>query len=186
MIDDSLKLETWDETDWQYIQGLSQSVESVKRQYIRDLRDEKKKYYIERIFSYELYHKWSQNLSKVANNPSKLFLNAELTKHYNHKETFPDFVLHGDYTNQNKQFIICEVKSSRNYVNDNALKKDIKTLMNGMSKLGYHCGVFIYLGSERSTIEQRIERIKAKTKDVHFKILLIKVIDYNKVDYTIL
>ena len=131
MIDDSLKLESWDETDWQYIQGLSQSVESVKRQYIRDLRDEKKKYHIERIFSYELYHKWSQKLYRVANNPSKLFLNAELTKHYDHKETFPDFVLHGDYTNRNKQFIICEVKSSRNYVNDNALKKDLKTLGGG-------------------------------------------------------
>ena len=73
-------------------------------------------------------------------------LNAELTKHYDklNRYKFPDLVLHGNYANREKQYLICEIKSSRNQIKGNALKKDMESLYGGVIELGYHCGIFIF------------------------------------------
>lgn len=185
MIDDSMRLPIWDDTDWTYIKGLSQSIDSISLKYIYD--SDNKKYHIERIFSYELYHKWSNYLRKKNVNPEKLMLNAELSKHYDDKDNnFPDMVLHGDYTDYSKQFIICEIKSSRNYVNNEALCKDMKSLSSGIIKLGYHCGVFIYLGGEKSQIRTRLRKILNELKIKNLGILLVIVDKSGVINYNIL
>ena len=114
-------------------------------------------------------------------------LNAELTKHYDDKDNkFPDMVLHGDYTDHSKQFIICEIKSSRNYVNYNSLRKDIKSLSDGIIKLGYHCGAFIYLGGKKSQIHKRIIKIMNELKLFDIGILLVKVVKSRDAKYSFL
>ena len=184
MIDDSLLL-LWSEPDSTYIKGLSESIESISQEYIWD--KDNKKYHIERVFSYELYHKWRQILKKGKSNPENLMLNAELTKHYDDKDNkFPDMVLHGDYTDHSKQFIICEIKSSRNYVNYNSLRKDIKSLSDGIIKLGYHCGAFIYLGGKKSQIHKRIIKIMNELKLFDIGILLVKVVKSRDAKYSFL
>ena len=185
MIDESLISSNWHYPDSVYIKGLCESIESISQDYIWD--NDNKKYHIERVFSYELYYKWRQNLKNTKSNPEKLMLNAELIKHYNDKDNkFPDMVLHGDYTDHGKQFIICEIKSSRNYVNYDALRKDIKSLSDGIMKLGYHCGVFIYLGGKKSQIHKRIINIMKELNLLDKGILLIKVVKSRDAKYDFL
>ena len=185
MIDESLISSNWHYPENLYIKGLCESIESISQEYIWD--NDNKKYHIERVFSYELYHKWRQNLKNGKSNPENLMLNAELTKHYDDKgNKFPDMVLHGDYTDHSKQFIICEIKSSRNYVNYDALRKDIKSLADGIIKLGYHCGAFIYLGGKKSQIHKRIIKIMNEMNLIETEILLVKVVKSRDVEYSFL
>lgn len=155
--------ECWNDTDWLYIQGLSKAIDKVPKSYIREKEDKRKfgKFHLERIFSYELYYRWTKMLHKKGENPENLFLNAELSKHYDDKKEckFPDMVLHGDFTNCNKQFIICEIKSSRNYIKSDYLKKDVESLYRGVKNLGYHCGVFIYIGDGVDSITSRLRSL---------------------------
>ena len=148
MISENYRQKCWSDTDWLYIQGLSKAVDKVSPKYIREY-GLKGKFHLERVFSYELYYRWAKILNKRRDNPERLILNAELSKHYFDmgKFKFPDMVLHGDYTNREKQFIICEIKSSRNTIKNNSLKKDAESLYGGVNELNYHCGVFVYLGS---------------------------------------
>lgn len=147
MIPEIYRQKCWTDTDWVYIQGLSKAIDKVPINYIREC-NKKKQFHLERVFSYELYYRWSRLLTYRKKNPEKVFLNAELVKHYDNSKQFkfPDMVLHGDYTNREKQFIICEIKSSRNSIAKNSLEKDIESLVEGILGLGYHCAVFIYLG----------------------------------------
>jgi hypothetical protein len=156
MIPENLKNNHWNKTDWIYIQGLSKAIEKVPANYIRE--EGNGKFHLERVFSYELYYRWSRLLNKRNNNPEKVFLNAELVKHYDNRKQFkfPDMVLHGDYTNREKQFIICEIKSSRNQIDNNSLRKDVESLYEGVTGLSYHCAVFIYLGDRVNIIISKL------------------------------
>lgn len=124
MISKDYRQQFWSDTDWLYIQRLTKAIDDVPNSYIRD-KNGKGKFHLERVFSYELYYRWTKMLHHKSENPEKLFLNAELTKHYDDKKDckFPDMVRHGDFTNCEKQFIICEIKSSRNYIKSDYLKK---------------------------------------------------------------
>lgn len=159
MIPDNLKQPCWTDTDWLYIQGLSEAIEKVPSTYIRE-KEGKRKFHLERVFSYELYYRWARLLNSRHKNPEKLMLNAELSKHYNNnnkdKYKFPDMVLHGNYTNHEKQFIICEIKSSRNSIDNKSLKKDVESLFEGIRGLGYHCAVFIYIGGRVKNIISKL------------------------------
>jgi hypothetical protein len=162
MIPESLKQNKWTEIDWLYIQGLSKAIENVDKKYIFYFEDDNKsRFHVERVFSYELYSKWNEIIKENGMNPENLMLNAELKKHYYDmgQFKFPDMVLHGDYTTLDKQFIICEIKSSRNYIKTDSLKKDMESLMNGMNALSYSCGVFIYIGNNTNSIVARLRNI---------------------------
>lgn len=160
MISEIYRQQCWTDTDWVYIQGLSEAIDNVPINYIREC-NEKKQFHLERVFSYELYYRWSRLLNNRNKNPEKVFLNAELVKHYDNskKFKFPDMVLHGDYTNREKQFIICEIKSSRNQIKDISLKKDVESLCEGVIGLEYHCAVFIYLGNRVDAIISKVRGI---------------------------
>ncbi len=157
MIPENCRTQCWSDTDWVYIQGLSQAIENVPKEYIRECSG-KRRFHLERVFSYELYYRWTKLLNNRSKNPEKVFLNAELVKHYDNSKQFkfPDMVLHGSYENRDKQFIICEIKTSRNQINDNSLKKDVESLYEGVRGLGYHCAVFIYLGNRVNNIISRL------------------------------
>lgn len=163
MISEDYRQHCWSNTDWLYIQGLSKAIDKVPKSYIREKEGKRKfgKYHLERIFSYELYYRWTKMLNYKSENPEKLFLNAELTKHYNDKKEckFPDMVLHGNFTNCDKQFIICEIKSSRNYIKNDSLKKDVESLYKGVKNLCYHCGAFIYIGDSVNNIISRLRSL---------------------------
>lgn len=163
MISEDYRQQCWSDTDWLYIQGLSKAIDNIPNSYIREKIGKRKfgRFHLERVFSYELYYRWTKILRKTSENPEKLFLNAELSKHYDDKKEckFPDVVLHGDFTNCNKQFIICEIKSSRNYIKSNPLKKDVESLYRGVKNLCYHCGAFIYIGDSVDNIIFRIRSL---------------------------
>lgn len=165
MIPENLKNNHWSKTDWIYIQGLSKAIEKVPANYIRE--EGNGKFHLERVFSYELYYNWTKILEKRCENPEKLFLNAELAKHYFEMKEykFPDMVLHGNYTKCDKQFIICEIKSSRNWPKESSLKKDVESLYRGVKDLKYHCGVFIYLGCHVDGIILRLRSFLHKYED---------------------
>lgn len=160
MISEDYRQQCWTDTDWIYIQGLSQAIENVPPKYIIECSG-KKRFHLERVFSYELYFRWSKLLTNRRKNPEKVFLNAELAKHYynSSKYKFPDMVLHGSFDSREKQFIICEIKSSRNQIKDIYLKKDVESLCEGVIGLEYHCAVFIYLGSRVDAIISKVRGI---------------------------
>ncbi|MCH5310700.1 MAG: hypothetical protein J1E57_01880 [Prevotella sp.] len=176
MIPDRIRQHDWNNLDWHYIQGLSKAVEAVREEYIYE---KKERYHIERVFAYELYYNWKTILSEESENPEKLLLNGELTKHYyNEKYGFPDMVLHGDYTKNDKQFIICEIKSSRNSIEYDKLIKDLKSLAFGIKELHYHCGVFVYLGVDIDPMLDKLRCIlqsKELRQIVENKILFIGI-----------
>ena len=157
MISEIYRQQCWTDTDWVYIQGLSEAIDNVPINYIREC-NEKKQFHLERVFSYELYYRWSRLLNNRNKNPEKVFLNAELVKHYDNSKQFkfPDMVLHGDYTNREKQFIICEIKSSRNQIDNDSLRKDVESLYEGVKGLSYHCAVFICLGDRLNNIISKL------------------------------
>ena len=157
MITDNYRQQCWTDTDWIYIQGLTKAIDNVPKKYIREC-DDKMRFHLERVFSYELYYRWSKLLNHRNENPEKLMLNAELSKHYYEMNNFkfPDMVLHGNYAGKNKQFIICEIKSSRYQIQDKSLKKDVESLYKGVHELHYHCGVFIYLGDYVNNIINKL------------------------------
>lgn len=164
MILEEYRQQCWTDNDWLYIQGLSRAIDDVPKSYIRELPKGKGKFgkfHLERIFSYELYYRWTKILNKKCENPEKLFLNAELSKHYDDRKEykFPDMVLHGDLKNCDNQVAICEIKSSRYYITNNTLKKDVESLYGGVKKLNYHCGVFVYLGDSVTKIISRLRSL---------------------------
>lgn len=160
MIPETIRQMHWNDVDWFYIQGLSKAIELVKTKYVRNIEGDNR-FHVERVFAYELYYKWRTLLNEKSNNPLEAMLNGELTKHYyvEGKYTFPDMVLHGDYNDRGeplKQLIICEIKSSRNTIEDNALKKDLESLQGGINILGYHCAVFVYLGDDYENMIRKL------------------------------
>lgn len=177
MIPESIRHNDWTTLDYLSIQGLSRAIESVSKDYVYDV--ENKRFHLEHVFAYELYHKWRELLNQ--DNPENLRLNAELTKHYNEEKEyrFPDMVLHGDYNNLKNQIIVCEIKSSKNEIKEDQLEKDIKSLEEGINGLYYHCGVFIYLGYTKN-MQKMIGRLRPLLSDKsNKKIIFIGVNEVN-------
>ncbi len=166
MISDRIKEECgWDNITWSYIQGLSKAIESVPSNYVRNCdKGGDGRFHVERVFAYELYYRWKKLLYSDEEVLTDIMLNAELTKHYYSLEQygFPDLLLHGGYNVYDKQIIICEIKSSRNQIEDSALEKDMKSLRDGINVLSFKCGVFIYLGVDVSSIILRLRNILRK------------------------
>lgn len=177
MIPKSISHKEWKALDKLSIQGLSRAIESVSKDYVYD--EETKRFHLEHVFAYELYHKWRELLNQE--NPKNLRLNAELSKHYNEEEEyrFPDMVLHGGHNNYKHQIIVCEIKSSRHRITTKALKKDINSLEKCINGLYYHCGVFIYLGYTKN-MQKMIGRLRPLLSDKsNKKIIFIGVNEVN-------
>lgn len=182
MIPESLRQKCWNDTVWLYIKVLSKAIEEVPVNY-RYYDDKSSiRYHMERVFSYELYYRWATILNNNhEENPEKLILNAELSKHYDKDERvkFPDMVLHGDYTNTDKQLVICEIKSGRNYIKTDSFKKDMDSLVKGINKLSYKCGAFIYVGNNEKVI---IKKLRAILQTLNYDERRIIFIGANGVD----
>ena len=67
---------------------------------------------VERSFAYEFYHQWSLLLKDYMkkNKSYRLFINGEIPKKLNRSTYIPDMIIHGDPTDLNHQFIVCEIK----------------------------------------------------------------------------
>ena len=170
MILENYKQQCWSDTDWLYIQGLTKAIEDMSILYIRNNEEDDKRFHVEHVFAYELYHLWKDVLKKE--NPNSLMLNGELTKHY--------------YCLENYQCIICEIKSSRNHVNNDALMKDMKSLKAGIESLGYKCGVFIYLGDDTLCMISKIKQILTMLEFITQKRVLFVGINGEKTVYEII
>lgn len=179
----------WDKATWHEITILSNAIEAVTKNYIRNCKEEggDDRFHVERVFAYELYYQWKELLKK---NDSKLILNGEITKHYYVLENygFPDMVLHGGQNDNNNQFIICEIKSSRNTITQDALKKDMTSLLDGINVLLYKCGVFIYLGGDSDTFvnNRLIPILESFENKVKRKIVFVGLNGYETPCYKIL
>ena len=188
MILENYKQQCWSDTDWLYIQGLTKAIEDMSILYIRNNEEDDKRFHVEHVFAYELYHLWKDVLKKE--NPNSLMLNGELTKHYycleKEEYKFPDVVLHSGYSKSNYQCIICEIKSSRNHVNNDALMKDMKSLKAGIESLGYKCGVFIYLGDDTLCMISKIKQILTMLEFITQKRVLFVGINGEKTVYEII
>ena len=191
MIPDSIKmLGSWDNKTWNHIKELSNAIESVPNNYVRNCdKGGDGRFHVERVFAYELYYRWKRLLYPNEDTPQDLLLNAELTKHYYTLEHygFPDLLLHGGYNVNDKQFIICEIKSSRIKPDESALEKDMKSLRDGINVLLFKCGVFIYLGTD---ITDMISRLRNILQNIDFndkkKIIFVGVDGSNTPQYDIL
>lgn len=178
----------WDKATWHEITVFSHAIESVTKNYIRNCKEEGGDdcFHVERVFAYELYYYWKKQLK---DNNSQLMLNGEITKHYHilEKYGFPDIVLHGGQNDDKNQFIICEIKSSRNTIKDDGLKKDMESLRDGINILQYKCGVFIYLGVDTTYM---ISRLRIILQEIDFndrkKIIFVGVDGRNSAQYDIL
>lgn len=178
--------ENWKDRIWLYVEGLSKAIESVKSNYVYN--NTEKQFHLERVFAYELYYQWKKLLNKRGENPEKLMLNAELSKFYHNKKCdkkyrFPDMVLHGNYDDKKRQFIICEIKSTKNPISTSTLQKDIDSLIDGMDKLEYHFSVFIYVGNKW---ENTAKRMRQLVPDGQAKRILFIGVDGKKNHYELL
>lgn len=183
-------LGSWDNKTWNHIKELSNAIESVPNNYVRNCdKGGDGRFHVERVFAYELYYRWKRLLYPNEDTPQDLLLNAELTKHYYTLEHygFPDLLLHGGYNVNDKQFIICEIKSSRIKPDESALEKDMKSLRDGINVLLFKCGVFIYLGTD---ITDMISRLRNILQNIDFndkkKIIFVGVDGSNTPQYDIL
>ena len=191
MIPESLKkLGHWDDKTWNHIEELSNAIESVPNNYVYNCDNGGDgRFHVERVFAYELYYRWKRLLFPNEDIPQDLLLNAELTKHYHTLEHygFPDLLLHGGYNVNDKQFIICEIKSSRTDPDEQALEKDMKSLRDGINVLSFKCGVFIYLGVDTTYMISRLRNI---LQEIDFndrkKIIFVGVDGRNSAQYDIL
>ena len=76
--------------------------------------------HVERVFAYELYHRWS---CRLYGNKEGLIVNGEIAKNLkwffgngfddNGKQKYPDLVLHKGPT-RDEQMIVCEIKRKEN------------------------------------------------------------------------
>lgn len=133
------------------------SIKEVSPRYIRykedvlqiekQNNDEKYKEHVERVFAYELYHRWSNKLHNLPKKKKQgLMINAELTKsrkicfdglknendginiHQEHDKFYPDLVLHRGQDDYTGHEIICEIKKYSNSNNDE-FTKDLERLI---------------------------------------------------------
>ena len=190
MISEKLRHDNWSEVDWHYIKGLSDAIEKVQRKYVCITKDDQL-FHLEHVFAYELYYKWRGVLRRKGGNPQKLILNGELSKHYCKTSCyrFPDLVLHKQYEkskDDENQFVICEIKSSRHRITTKALEKDVKSLFGGITDLSYKCGVFIYLGIDFKHIIHRMREIIRKLELNTEKRIIFVGVDGNEYQYEIL
>lgn len=191
MIPESFKkLGRWDDRTWNHIVELSNAIESVPNNYVCNCdKGGDGRFHVERVFAYELYYRWKRILFPTEEIPQDLLLNAELTKHYHTLEHygFPDLLLHGGYNVNDKQFIICEIKSSRTNPDEPALEKDMKSLRDGITVLSFKCGVFIYLGIDVTGMISRLRNILHKIDfNDKKKIILVGIDGDNLPQYYIL
>lgn len=190
MIPERLKDEGgWDKITWNYIKGLSEAIESVPKNYICNCDEGgDNRFHVERVFAYELYYRWKKILYPDEGTPQSILLNAELTKHYYSigDYNFPDLILHGGYNIHDKQFIIGEIKSSRNAIEDSALEKDMKSLCNGLNILSYKCAVFIYLDIDGSLMITRLRDVLHKIDFNYAKKIIFVCVNKDNCEYSIL
>lgn len=148
-----------------------------------------KKTRLERIFAYELYHKWSMLLDEKyetdANGYRKYILNAETGKNLNYFDKkqegtkYPDMVLHRSMEEPNGQCIVCEFKRQDNFRKD-SFKEDLDKLYTFVceKKNGYNFGhgIFVLINGTILAILKKLELInfrEGQKKEDEKKIFLI-------------
>lgn len=134
--------------------------------------------HVERVFAYELYHRWS---CRLFGNKEGLIVNGEIAKNLkwffgngfddNGKQKYPDLVLHKGPT-RDEQMIVCEIKRKENirqgitddliklYRFTNVVKESVKYHCDP-----YKCGVFIVTNVEKSEVKS----IKKKNSTIYKK-----------------
>lgn len=138
--------------------------------------------HVERVFAYELYHRWANLLEK--NGVCNLALNGEISKKMiedskneeksNDKKgkcrsIFPDIVLHASQENDDNQLMICEIKREKDF-DDTDFLHDLYKLYKYINdkKQGFvwaknfQYGIFILVGPSVSLAKLQI--LKSATK----------------------
>lgn len=141
------------------------SLFDVKTGYIFYRKSERGAYLpqTERVFAYEFYRRWADNVSK---NLQNYIVNGEpeknVSKFRNTKHQYPDLVLHhsqGDYSNQG---VVCEIKRKDSLTSSN-FKDDINKLYHFVCaqqcKYRFKYGVFVLVGGKMDAIFKIILKI---------------------------
>ena len=133
--------------------------------------------HVERVFAYELYHRWS---CLLCGNKEGWVINGEVGKYLkwfyskgsvdNGKQKYPDLVLHKGQTchEQFSQMIVCEIKRKDNVasgiVDDlnklsrfTCLEPDSTNKVEGRFFSPFQCGAYIIINVERTNQENNIE-----------------------------
>lgn len=144
--------------------------------------------HLERVFAYELYHQWSNNLPQDRG----LMINAEISKResvcfdgYLSKNgtkkqesdiIYPDLVLHKGQDDNTIHEIVCEIKRSSNH-NWEAYAEDLRRLIkmtylreNTENFVPYNYGVFLLCGDKdkdwNNIIKNVVWRIDEQMRDM--------------------
>lgn len=140
--------------------------------------DESKKVieHVERVFAYELYHQWSNLLTKE----DGFIINGEIGKQLEYfdqqsniflgrAEKYPDLVLHKGQDEVDGNMIVCEIKRKKNevgFLND-LLKLAIFTSNHNEQENKippYKCGIFVLVNSSQQEFLSAIKNDKIKYK----------------------
>lgn len=127
----------------------------------------------ESVFCYEFYSNYRNNWNKTSPNHDRykdLYFHAEITKYLSKTDySFPDFVLHGDQDNKDKQLIAIEVKVADRILKEKqSLVDDIKVLIDYVSPqkdLKYNMGLFIVVNMETCALKKLVSSLK-KIKNI--------------------
>lgn len=150
---------------WKYFDLLYKATKEIPESYIYSINIHKKRVIpqLERVFAYELYHRWSTYANIGDNNEvdcnNKVVINAEPSKNIisnihgkrKLKLVEPDLVLHGGQNNYENQLIVCEIKRSEGITTDKIMNDLVKFLFffdkDNFSGHPYEMAVFILIKS---------------------------------------
>lgn len=118
----------------------------------------------ERVFAYEFYRRWTENLKEdkiddyiVNGEPEKKTSNFR-----NGRSNFPDLVLHHSQGDITRQGIVCEIKRGEGLTNIN-FRNDIEKLSYFVDEdrcdYCFQFGVFVLVGSDMGEVLSSIKKI---------------------------
>ena len=142
--------------------------------------------HVERVFAYELYHRWS---CRLFGNKEGWVINGEVGKYlkwfYNNKyddngkQKYPDLVLHKGQDNNDGHMIVCEIKRKDKV--GQGIAEDLNKLCrftceqdnkHGWSFTPYYCGIYLIIYADNDTTQNMED--KDSVSDIIIKNLIFK------------
>ena len=170
----------------QILADLFDAILKVSNKYMHDnnVEDDAQKNYLERVFAYELYHRWSniiyrrkceynrQGLDKypyILSGETGKDMTRFLTEvRHNNGHKFPDLVLHGDLSSHEHQGIVVEIKRKEGLEGENKFYDDISKLCNFVynanEEYRFQFGVFLLENANFQKVEEEFNKVRRKIK----------------------
>lgn len=170
----------------QILADLFDAILKVSDKYMHDnnAEDDAQGNYLERVFAYELYHRWSNIIyrrkceyKRKGLDKYPYILSGETGKDMaryltevrdNNGHKFPDLVLHGDLSGHEHQGIVVEIKRKEGLKGKNKFYDDISKLCDFVCCANkdymFQFGVFLLENSKFAKIEEEFTKVRSEIK----------------------